>query len=94
MELVDNTFFSDFSIADAFGIEAIKDTYNRALEWKVDVKMFTALVAVLNQKCWQHYHLGNEELSRLYAGLYHKAYKLGCRTFKGADFEYFWTILD
>ena len=31
------TFFEDFSIADNFGVDAIKDTYNRAFnEWKHD----------------------------------------------------------
>ena len=89
-----NTFHQDFSIADVFGHNAIRDTYNRALEWKTDVKMFTALVAILNVKCWEHYHRGNEATSKLYAELYYKAYNLGCRTFKGADFKYFWTTLD
>lgn len=29
------TFWQDFTIADAFGIDAIKDTFNRAFkEWK------------------------------------------------------------
>ena len=31
------TFFEDFSIADNFGLDAIKDTYNRTFnEWKND----------------------------------------------------------
>lgn len=50
------TFFEDFSIADAFGISAVKDTYNRAFkEWKHDYKYLTELVMVLNWKCWEHY---------------------------------------
>lgn len=33
------TFFEDFSIADKFGIDAIKDTYTRVLkEWKSNYK--------------------------------------------------------
>ena len=38
------TFYMDFSIADKFGIEAIKDTYKRAFEgWKNDYIYLTAL---------------------------------------------------
>ena len=33
------TFYSDFSIADNFGIDAVKDTYKRAFKsWKSDYK--------------------------------------------------------
>ena len=45
------TFFEDFSIADHFGIAAIRDTYKRAFnEWKNDYKYLTELVLVLNWK--------------------------------------------
>ena len=45
------TFWEDFSIADAFGIEAIKDTFKRAFEeWKTNYKYLTELVIVLNIK--------------------------------------------
>lgn len=38
------TFYEDFSIADAFGIHAIKDTYTRAFnEWKSDYKISLSL---------------------------------------------------
>lgn len=34
------TFWSDFSIADAFGVNAVKDTYKRAFkEWKDDYRI-------------------------------------------------------
>ena len=39
------TFYTDFSIADKFGVTAIKDTYNLAFEgWKSNVKYITELV--------------------------------------------------
>lgn len=45
------TFWDDFTIADAFGIEAIKDTYNRAFnEWKHDHIYITELCMVMNWK--------------------------------------------
>ena len=49
MEKDFTTFYMDFTIADHFGIEAIKDTFNRAFEeWKTDYKYLTFLVLNLN----------------------------------------------
>lgn len=49
------TFWMDFNIADRFGLDAIEDTYKRALnEWKDDKVYATELVMVLNWKSWEH----------------------------------------
>ena len=73
-EMVDNTFFMDFTIADAFGVKAIQDTYNRAFkEWKSDYKMLTALVVTLNHKIWEHYEADHNELAELYDQLWRTA---------------------
>ena len=62
MEQDFTTFYMDFTIADKFGIEAIKDTYNRAFkEWKNDYKYLTFLVLNLNHKIWEHYEKHNDE---------------------------------
>ena len=59
------TFWEDFSIADKYGIEGVKDTYRRAFnEWKDDYKFFTELTLVLNHKIWQHCEI-NCELAAL-----------------------------
>ena len=51
------TFWEDFSIADKFGLAAVKDTYNRAFDaWKSDHIYLTELVLVLNWKIGQHYY--------------------------------------
>ena len=48
------TFWDDFTIADVFGIDAIKDTYNRAFnEWKHDHIYITELCMVMNWKMFQ-----------------------------------------
>lgn len=50
------TFWEDFSIADRFGLSAIKDTFKRAFEgWKDNYKYLTELILVLNHKIWQYY---------------------------------------
>lgn len=49
------SFWQDFNIADRFGLDAIKDTYQRAKdEWKDDKIYATELVLVLNWKSWEH----------------------------------------
>lgn len=64
------TFFQDFSIADAFGLSAVEDTYKRAFEeWKSNVVYITELVIVLNHKIWQHYEK-NRPLAELYNKLW------------------------
>lgn len=65
------TFWQDFTIADKFGAEAIKDTFRRAREeWCNDKIYGTELSLVLNWKCHYHYETGEDELSRLYAQLW------------------------
>lgn len=87
------TYWSDFTIADVFGKKAIKDTYKQACLNK-DVKMFTELVIVLNHKCWYYWERKNEELSKLYADLYHQAAAWAGEHFRGEDYEYYFRITD
>ena len=94
-EMAENTFFMDFSIADAFGVNAIKDIFNRSFrEWKDDYKMLTALVIVLNHKIWQHYEAENNKLAALYDELWKKADQYACDTLKGEALEYFLEVTD
>lgn len=61
------TFWQDFTIADAFGTEAITDTYRRAFkEWKSNYIYLTELVIVLNWKIWQHYNEENFVFAKIY----------------------------
>lgn len=70
------TFYQDFSIADRFGHDAIKDTYNRAFtEWKGNYKYLTELVIVLNHKMWDWFGR-NLKTSRLYEDLFKKAFPM------------------
>lgn len=67
------TFYSDFTIADAFGAKAVKDTYKRCVKsWLGDYKYATELVLVLNHKSWEHHGAGNMDLSALYSDLYYE----------------------
>ena len=65
------TFYTDFSIADKFGVKAIKDTYNRCKKyWSDDYKYLTELVMVMSWKSFEHQN--NPELCELYSELYYE----------------------
>lgn len=86
---METTFWTDFTIADAFGTEAIKDTYRRAFgEWKDNYKYLTELVMVLNHKIWQWYET-DEEKARLYNDLWMKTDNYALDNLKGDELNYF-----
>ena len=59
------TFWQDFSIADAYGLKAIQDTYNRAFaEWRTNAVYIAEFVVTLNHKIWYHYELQQNALRR------------------------------
>lgn len=88
------TFWSDFSIADHFGIDAIVDTYKRAFEgWKDNVVYLTELVLVLNWKIWDWYEK-NEKVARTYNDLWEVTQNYAFDTLKGDDLSYFINVID
>lgn len=89
------TFWDDFSIADVFGIDAVKDTFDRAFsEWKTNHVYLTELVLVLNHKLWQHYSRKKEELARCYERLWRVAENYALETLKDDELEYYYRITD
>lgn len=89
------TFWSDFSIADKFGIEGIKDTFKRAFEeWKNNYIYLTELVLVLNWKLWEHYENGNDSIARVYNDLWEQAQSYGYDNLEGEELSYFIRTLD
>ena len=88
------TFWMDFSIADNFGVDAVRDTFDRAFgEWKSDVVYLTELVMVLNWKIWQHYE-HDEALARVYDELWRQADEYACENLHGDDATYFFRTTD
>ncbi|MFD0704333.1 hypothetical protein ACFQY8_01010 [Alloscardovia venturai] len=88
------TFWEEFSIADPFGSNAIRDTYKRALkEWKNDYKKMTELVMVLNNKIWEHYHT-SPQLARTYTELWHELDQWCDSTFTNEQKTYYYTTTD
>lgn len=88
------TFFMDFSIADVFGEEGIRDTYNRSIKhWKHDYKFITELYLVLNHKIWQWYKKNND-LAKLYDELWRDCGSYCDDNFSKDELEYFYKITD
>lgn len=88
------TFYEDFSIADRFGISAIKDTFKRAFEnWKDNYQYLTELVMALNWKIWEHYE-SNEKVARVYSDLWEKADGYAMDNLKGEELRYFLSTTD
>lgn len=88
------TFWTDFTIADCFGVAAIKDTFKRAFnEWKGNYIYLTELVIVLNHKMWQHYER-DDALAILYNDLWEKADEYACSHLKGEELSHFYRVTD
>ena len=89
------TFWEDFSIADAFGLAAIKDTFDRAFEgWKGNCVYLTELVMVLNWKIWQHHQSNDPLKAQLYDTLWRQADNYACENLKGEELSYFYRTTD
>lgn len=88
------TFWEDFSIADAFGVDAVKDTFERAFkEWKDNVVYLTELCLVLNHKCNIYYCENKKALYETYYNLYVRASDYAEVNLEGKDYKYYfrWT---
>jgi len=88
------TFWMDFTIADKFGINAIKDTFQRAFEgWKYDVKYLTELVMVLNHKIW-YWYKKDEAKAKVYDELWREADVWCSENLTGEDADYYFQTTD
>ena len=89
------TFWTDFSIADVFGVSAIKDMFNRAFEeWRDNYIYITELVLVLNWKLWEHYDNDNMTFAQIYNDFYREAYSYAYEHLEGDELKYFFDTLD
>lgn len=83
------TFFEDFNIANAFGADAIKDTFERAFnEWKNNLEYVTELAMVMSiYSCY--FYEKNENYMIIYSDYYHKVDDYVFKHFKGEDLIYY-----
>ena len=89
------TFWEDFTIAERFDEDAVRDTYDRAMdEWKSDYRYLTELVMVLNWKIWEHFDRGSDKLAAVYNGLWSAADKYACEHLTDEELAYFYDTTD
>lgn len=89
------TFYEDFSIADRFGMKAVKDTYRRAIKTAdfMGYEYLTELVMALNWKIAEHYGR-NDQLAELYNELWEKAGMHAEETLTGEALDYYYRTTD
>jgi hypothetical protein len=88
-------FMQDFRIADCFGVNAVKDTFNRAHEeWKNNADYYASFVMTLNHLIWFHYERGNMTLAKVYDTLWKKADAFVYKNFKGEELQKIIEFLD
>lgn len=91
---VKTTFYTDFSIAERFGLEAIVDTYKTSFEsWKTNCEYITELSMVLNWKMFRWFEQ-NEELYQLYRQLYLEIDDWCINNLEGEDLQYYYFTTD
>lgn len=90
------TFYSDLTIADIFGVDAVQDTYDRVVkEWIDNIEYITEFCMCVNHKSWEYFE-DDKELSKLYSDLY---YDLKYKIYEHYDgnqeaIDYFFNITD
>lgn len=88
------TFWNDFSIAERFGIDAVKDTYKRAFnEWKSNIEYLTELTMMINWKMWRWADT-NPVLSMVYQTLWEEADSYCMDNLKDDDLKYYLKTTD
>ena len=88
------TFYTDFSIADKFGIGAIEDTFNSSFRmWQHNYQYVTELAMVLNWKIWR-WHNVNDEYARLYDKLWRQVDEWCIENLNEEDLEYYYKTTD
>ena len=89
-----STFAADFAIADSFGKDAVKDTFNKAFnEWKADSHMMAEMALVLNHNIWRYYEI-DPELAKIYDECWKMADHYCIENYKGDDLDWYYRVTD
>lgn len=89
------TYYEDFSIADAFGVSAIKGTFRRAFKGAKDFGYIylTEFIMALNWKIFEHYERNNQ-YAELYNDLWEKAREYAETNLQGDELMYYYRTTD
>ncbi len=90
----ETTFWEEFSIADNYGSEGVREHYNLVFnQWKDNLRFLTELVLVLNWKIYQWYQV-DDNLGMTYDQLWKETDGYALETLKGDDLHYYLSTLD
>lgn len=88
------TFWADLTIAEVYGEEAVRETFERVTrDWGSNYKYYTEFVLCLNHKIWRHYER-NESLARVYDTLWRRGDDYARDHYTGEAIEYYWRVTD
>ena len=88
------TFWEDFSIAEFYGTDSIKNTYKKIFnEWNSNYIYLTELTMVLNWKVW-YWHEQNGIVADIYNKLYRQTNQFATEMLKGNELIYFLRTVD
>ena len=90
----ESTFWEEFSIAENYGRDAVKEHYDLVFsQWKDNIKFLTELVLVLNLKLFIWFKV-DDDLGKMYEDLYVDADAYALSSFEGDDLHYYLSTLD
>ena len=90
----ESTFWEEFSIAEDYGADSIREHYNLVFEkWKDNLKYLTELVLVLNIKIFIWYGV-DDTIGLTYDQLWKETDGYAVETLKGDDLHYYLHTLD
>ena len=92
------TFYEDLSIAEMFGLDAVKETYDEIMKsWSKEYKALTEFVMALNWKTWEHADKEgrcSSKICELYINLFEEAQNYAYENLKGDELKYFMEVTD
>ena len=90
----ESTFWEEFSIAEDYGAEGVKEHYDLVFEqWKDNLKFLTELVLVLNIKIFIWYGV-DDSIGKMYDQRWKETDGYALETLKGDDLHYYLSTLD
>ena len=85
----ESSFWEEFSIAEVYGSEGVRDHWNLVFEqWKDNIKYLTELVLVLNIKIFIWYGV-DDSIGLTYDELWKQTDGYALETLKGDDLHYY-----
>lgn len=90
----ESTFWEEFSIAENYGVDAVRKHYDLVFsQWKDNLKFLTELVLILNIKIFLWYGV-DDTIGLTYDQLWKETDGYALETLKGNDLHYYLSTLD